>query len=388
MSFRAALKLAWSDHQDSKFLTISGWNKADLDQLKGKAEGEIGEYLAVLPTLMLEHLNRGTALQPIPGTFHVDQESVRFEPRFPFLRNTLYSLIVYDDTEYSQQRHFETYTIKSPPSNQEPITEIVSVYPPSNQIPVNQLKFYIHFSNPMSEGNASQAITLHRGDTGAHLENVFLHEPELWDHEHKRLTILLDPARIKRGLQGNIQSGYALVEGIPVTLGITENFVDAHGVRVKSSRQMTYEIGPPERSLVEINNWAYHYPRPNSLDPIAVEFDRPMDHALIHRCLCIKDESGQLLRGYNQVGLEEKSWELFPEFPWGKGQYTIIIEDILEDLAGNSIKRVFDRDLLEPEHSSPSIPVTTHSFFARDPITKPGITLSNMIDKFQIQGLK
>ena len=73
MSFRAALKLAWSDHQDSKFLTISGWNKADLDQLKGKAEGEIGEYLAVLPTLMLEHLNRGIALQPIPGTFHVDQ---------------------------------------------------------------------------------------------------------------------------------------------------------------------------------------------------------------------------------------------------------------------------------------------------------------------------
>ena len=94
------------------------------------------------------------------------------------------------------------------------------------------------------------------------------------------------------------------------------------------------------------------------------------------------------MQGYSQVGLEEKSWKFFPEFPWGKGQYTIIIEDILEDLAGNSIKRVFDRDLLEPEHSSPSIPVTTHSFFARDPITNPGITLSNMIDKFQIQGLK
>ena len=388
MTVRHPLKLGWSDHESSKSLTISGFNKADLDQLKAISDSEIGEYLAVFPTLILEHFNREKALQPIPGTFHMDRESIRFEPRFPFLRDTLYSLIVYDDTKSNQQRQFEAYSIQSPPSNLDPVTEIISVYPTTNQIPVNQLKFYIHFSNSMSEGNASRAITMHRIDTGERLENVFLNEPELWDYEHKRLTILLDPARIKRGLQGNIESGYPLVEGVPILLNIKEDLVDGRGARLKSSRQMKYNIGPPERLLVEINNWSYNYPRPNSIDPITVKFDRPMDHALTHRCLCIQAGSGQQIQGYTQVGPEEKSWQFFPAVPWGTGQYAVVVGDILEDLAGNSIKRVFDRDLHEPEHYWPGLPVTTHSFFARGPTAKPDATFSNMTYNIQIGGLK
>ena len=388
MNVRPSLKLCWSDDQPGKCLTISGWNESDLDQLRSKTQVEIREYLAVLPAQTLDGLDERAVLQPIPGTFHMDQESVRFEPRFPFLRDTLYSLIVYADTKSNQQRQFEAYSIQSPPGNLDPVTEIISVYPTTDQIPVNQLKFYIHFSDSMSEGNASRAITIHRIDTGERLENVFLNEPELWDYEHKRLTILLDPARIKRGLQGNIQSGYPLVEGVPILLNIKEDLVDGRGARLKSSRQMKYNIGPPERLLVEINNWSYNYPRLNSIDPITVKFDRPMDHALTHRCLCIQAASGQQIQGYTQVGPEEKSWQFFPAVPWGSGQYTVAVGDILEDLAGNSIKRVFDRDLLEPEHYLPGLPVTTHSFFARDPTANPDATLSNMTYNIQIRGLK
>ena len=370
MNVRPSLKLSWSDGQFGKFLTISGWNESDLDWLRLKTQVEIREYLAVFPTQTIDGLDERTTLQPIPGTFHMDQESVRFEPLFPFLKGTSYSLIVYEETGDNLNRPFESYDIQSLPNNLEPSCEIVSIYPTANQIPVNQLKFYVHFSEPMAEGNSSQSITLQRTDTGEHLSNVFLHEPELWDHEHKRLTIFLDPARIKRGLQGNVQSGYPLVQGTAIVFTVNENFLDARGAKLKSSQETTYKVGPLERRLVEIKNWQYHYPSIDSLEPITVEFDRPLDHALIQRCICIKDNSGHEVQGYSQAGSEERSWQFFPQIPWSIGQYTIIVEDILEDLAGNSIKRVFDRDLLD-DQSVHDIPVTSHSFFPKSQKQKP-----------------
>ena len=160
MNVRPSLKLCWSDDQPGKCLTISGWNKSDLDQLRSKTQVEIREYLAVLPTQTLDSLDERTVLQPIPGTFHMDQESVRFEPLFPFLKNTLYSLIVYKGTEDNLNRPFDSYDIQNLPINLGPACEIVSIYPTANQIPVNQLKFYLHFSEPMAEGNSAQSITL------------------------------------------------------------------------------------------------------------------------------------------------------------------------------------------------------------------------------------
>ena len=182
MNVRPSLKLSWSNGQAGKCLSISGWNDSDLDQLRLKTQVEIREYLAVLPTQTLDGLEKSTILQPMPGIFHIDQESVSFEPLFPFLKDTLYSLLVYKDTESGLNRPFEPYNIQNLPNNLEPTCEIVSIYPTANQIPVNQLKFYVHFSEPMAEGNSAQSITLQRTDTGEHLSNVFLHEPELWDH--------------------------------------------------------------------------------------------------------------------------------------------------------------------------------------------------------------
>ena len=103
-----------------------------------------------------------------------------------------------------------------------------------------------------------------------------------------------------------------------------------------------------------------------------MEFDRPLDHALIQRCIWIKDDSGHEVKGCSQVGFEEKSWQFFPQIPWNIGRYTIIIEDILEDLAGNSIKRIFDRELLDNQ-SVHDIPVTSHSFYPKSQEQEPVI---------------
>ena len=73
MSIRPLLKLSWSDEELGKCLTISGWNKSDLDQLRSKTQVEIREYLAVLPAQTLDALDERAVLQPIAGSFHMDQ---------------------------------------------------------------------------------------------------------------------------------------------------------------------------------------------------------------------------------------------------------------------------------------------------------------------------
>ena len=55
-------------------------------------------------------------------------------------------------------------------------------------------------------------------------------EPELWDARNAtRLTMLLDPGRIKRGLVPNLEFGYPLVEGTTISIGIDAAFRDATG---------------------------------------------------------------------------------------------------------------------------------------------------------------
>ena len=91
------------------------------------------------------------------------------------------------------------------------------MYPSTDELPVNQLKLYVHFSSPMSEGWAARAVRVRRADNDEPLEGVFLAmEPELWDRERRRLTLLLDPGRIKRGLVPNAEAGYPLIQGVSV----------------------------------------------------------------------------------------------------------------------------------------------------------------------------
>ena len=45
----------------------------------------------------------------------------------------------------------------------------------------------------------------------------------------------------------------------------------------------------------------------------------------------------------------ERSWAFVPDRPWGDDDLELRVDPILEDLAGNSIARVFDRDLSAAE---------------------------------------
>ncbi len=75
-----------------------------------------------------------------------------------------------------------------------------------------------------------------------------------------------------------------------------------------------------------------------------IQFNEAMDY------LSTKDRieifvDDQLLDGKSTFSLEESEWKFVPNKPWSSGNYTIRADARREDLAGNNLNRLFDRDI-------------------------------------------
>lgn len=348
------LKLAWSEHQGRSCLRVCGWTEKQLRELGGLAAADLGRRLALLPSEVVEATPDLRAIQPIAGSFEFDRDTIFFLPRFPFLDGISYSLLVHSVPEKGRVGGAEVcpeiWTIQRPMPEDTPTTGVVAIYPSAAELPVNQLKLYVHFSRPMSEGWAARAVHVRRADNDEPLAGVFLGmEPELWDPDRRRLTLLLDPGRIKRGLVPNQESGYPLIEGVPIIVSIDAKFRDAAGRSIRSEAERRYDIGPPLRARINPLDWQYHFPPVGSTKRLTVEFDRPLDHALLEHSLWVNDAAGVTLAGRGSVGPCERSWQFEPQSPWQTGRHRVMVDPRLEDLAGNSLIRVFDRDLTRAE---------------------------------------
>jgi hypothetical protein len=77
-------------------------------------------------------------------------------------------------------------------------------------------------------------------------------------------------------------------------------------------------------------------------DPLRVEFGEALDHALSGRVLWVEDAEGKKTGGTATVREGESNWSWVPDQPWAAGEYQLVAESILEDLAGNSLDRPFE----------------------------------------------
>src|SRR5207244_1417841 len=116
----------------------------------------------------------------------------------------------------------------------------------TNRLPENQLKFYLHFSAPMSRGESYRHIQL-LDAAGKPVESPFLElDHELWDPEGKRFTLFIDPGRIKRGLKPREDLGPVLEEGKRYTLVINRAWTDAEDNLLKETYRKTFTVGKPD----------------------------------------------------------------------------------------------------------------------------------------------
>ncbi|HVV46553.1 MAG TPA: hypothetical protein VHC72_15175 [Bryobacteraceae bacterium] len=302
---------------------VSGWSAPS-----SPPGGDWGRILSV-------YTGAETNLPAVLGSYSVEQGTLVFRPRYPVAAGVNYRVVFHPPGGAVVEKR-----IAGPPRPVNPVARVTAVYPSADALPANLLRFYIWFSAPMSKGEA--AARLHLLDSkGKPLPAVFLSGEELWDPAGTRLTMTLDPGRIKRGLTSNMALGAAIVDGRRYTLAIDKEWNDARGVAMVEGFRKAFRGAPADRTPPDPKQWRITPPRGGTRDALVVAFGEPLNHALLERMLRV-DIAGRLT-----IPAGETEWRFVPDSPWRAGAHRLMVNTAIEDLAGNRPGLPFDVDVFQ-----------------------------------------
>jgi len=337
-------------HTNKAAVEVAGLTSATLQDLQ-RSDWPPAQWPRLLSVYAEQaDLKGGTGLPPMFGDYRVQSGALRFEPRFPLEAGVKYRAIFHPDQLPGQRgSRVEALTniFQLPPRRSSPTVMVSHVYPSAELLPENLLKFYVHFSAPMSRGRIYDHIHL-RDEAGKEIELPFLEiDEELWDPTMTRLTLLIDPGRIKRGLRPLEEVGPALEEGKSYALVIDQTWTDGTGNPLKEAFQKVFRVGAADRDPPNPALWKIQPPKAETRDALTITFPEPMDHALAQRVIQVTSDSGERLPGKIALEDQERRWIFAPTQPWHRGQYEVVIQTTIEDLAGNNIGKPFDVDIFE-----------------------------------------
>ncbi|MFQ3592242.1 MAG: hypothetical protein SNJ82_03515, partial [Gemmataceae bacterium] len=150
-------------------------------------------------------------------------------------------------------------SIRVPRPERKPSTR-VQVYPSGERLPENLLKFYLQFDAPMCRGDIYKHIRL-LDEHGKAIDMPFLElDEELWDPTGKRLTLFLDPGRIKRGLKPREEIGPVLERGKSYTLEIANSWHDADDLPLIATHRKPFTVAEPLLSSPQMRHWRLSSP--------------------------------------------------------------------------------------------------------------------------------
>jgi len=284
------------------------------------------------------------------GTYTVEKDVLRFEPRFPLARGVRYRA-VFDagrlpGRDGSDGKPVETALLIPKPKT--PPTVVERIYPTRDDLPDSQLKFYLHFSAPMSRGEAYSHVKLLDAD-GKRIAGAFLElEQELWDPEMKRFTLLIDPGRIKQGLKPREDLGPVLEKGKTYTLVVDRAWADGNDEPLKESFTKKFRAVAADETQPDPTKWKLTPPAADETTPLAVALGKSHDHALLESAVWVEDDQGRRVPGTAEVAEKETVWRFRPKEGWKAGAYHLVVDKRLEDLAGNNVARPFEVDVFHP----------------------------------------
>jgi len=307
-------------------------------------------------------------LPSMSGSYATTNGLIVFFPQFPLQPEVTYRA-VFDPSKLPAGNGVTgkvvSSTFRLPRAGQGPSTVISAVYPSADELPENLLKFYLQFSAPMSRGHTYDYIHL-LDDTGKAVELPFLEiNEELWDRTMTRLTLFLDPGRIKRGVKPLEEVGPALLAGRTYTLVIDDSWTDAEGNHLKTGVRKVFKVGPPDRDAIDLDKWRIEPPKADSREPLVVAFPKPLDQALARRMIHARPDGGAPVSGQVELLNQEREWRFVPTNPWAPGRYALSVETTIEDLAGNNIGKPFEVDLFDKVQSHLTNQIVARPFTVR-----------------------
>lgn len=227
-----------------------------------------------------------------------------------------------------------------PPIRSPSDARIVAVYPTQRVVPANLLKFYVYFDRPMAEGSVFRYVRL-LDSRGRAIPQAF-NERELWDERHRRLTLWIMPGRTKRGLGLSESLGPVLRPYERYTLAILPGLPDQHGRPLARGLRHAFRTAGFDRERPRLDTWRVFPPAAGTRQPLRVRFPEPLDYPMAHRLIRVETAGGRAVAGRSALSRDARAWMWTPVGAWRPGDYRLVVDGFLEDLAGNNLVRLFE----------------------------------------------
>jgi hypothetical protein len=212
----------------------------------------------------------------------------------------------------------------------------IRISPQAKVLPANTLRFYVHFPRSGEAHFDRDHLWLLNEEEQVVRDPFLVLSQELWSVDGRRLTVLMEPGRIKRGLGADSSHGPALIVGRTYSL-----VVIALGQTVRHS----FRVSDPVLEAVDETSWQIVSPNVGSLDPAVVHFDRVMDAALCKDEIRVLSPIGKVVQARVSLAPDGTAIRVVPGQPWSAGAHSLVISDRFEDVCGNRLGEALDHDL-------------------------------------------
>jgi hypothetical protein len=294
----------------------------------------------------------GMELPAILGSYNVSASEVRFTPSLQLEAGQSYRAKL----NAAERCLIAEYSVPLPVTSQAPT--VAAVFPSAGELPANNLKFYVHFSRSMREQSGIFDQIRLIGENGEEVRDPW-RRSEFWSADFSVLTLRIHPGRIKHGVSAREAAGPVLIPGRKYTLEIKAGVVSRDGARLQEPFLKHFTVGEEDCTRPLPENWELRCPATGTREPLTVNFGESLDSVLANACLSVADETGRTVLLERRLLPLERAIELRPLAPWREVEYRLVVENILEDLAGNTPLRLFDARAEAPQ---PAIPVLVRAF--------------------------
>ena len=282
-------------------------------------------------------LEAGPRLAKVP-----EEEFTRFTPRFKLTAGTAYRATITVRGATVSRR------LVVPPDRPPAVPTAVSkVSGLTDKVPENTLRFYLHFSRPMTRGEGLKHVRL-ATKGGDPVPDAFLDlAEELWSADGTRLTLLFDPARVKRELAPREELGPILEVGRGYRLSVDAAWPDGDGFPLGAAFTKDFTAVRADEEPVDPAQWQVAV-KPGKVE---VRFEKPLDAALTDRMITLVTPDGRPVAG-TAWGTAER-WSFASPEPLPPGDYLVRVDSRLEDPCGNRVGRAFELDARKPADDLP-----------------------------------
>jgi hypothetical protein len=210
----------------------------------------------------------------------------------------------------------------------------VEIHPAGPSVPENLLRIELRFKEPQRlPFNVHRVMLL--GAAGVPLRDAFL-DLALPSADAKRITILMNPGRVKSGVGPNVALDRSLRAGERVRLVVED--AQHHALPVSNEWLVTPFLADGPRPP----HWQVHAPRMHSRDPLRVSLNAPIS-STGEGWIAVRDDMGKRVRGRAALANGDTVWRFIPDLPWRPAFYAVVAHPDLEDPAGNRSCAAFEQ---------------------------------------------